>query len=210
MPGGVAGPLRGIILAGGAGTRLGGIPKGLEPVGGRRMLDRVADALREALGREPLLVTADPGGPDWGFETVADRYPGAGPLGGIATALEATAGPVLCTAWDMPFLSGALLARVATALEGVDLAAPESEGPRGIEPLAAACGPGALGPIQAAIARGDLRTVAFHPAVRIARIPLALVRTFGDPGRLFFNVNTPDDLARARAWADSPSAGLPG
>lgn len=210
MPGGVIRPVRGVILAGGGATRLGGIPKGLEPVGGARILDRVAAALREALGTEPLLIANDPAAGTWGFEVAADRHPGAGPLGGIATGLAVTGGPVLCTAWDMPFLPPGLLRRIAGALTGADVVLPESDGPRGIEPLAAGYGPEALGPIREAIARGDLAAVAFHGAVRITRIPLAEVRGFGDPARVFLNVNTPDDLARARAWADSPSPGLPG
>ena len=37
----------GVILAGGAASRFGGLPKGLERVDGRRIIDRVASALRE-------------------------------------------------------------------------------------------------------------------------------------------------------------------
>jgi len=48
--------VRGVILAGGGATRFEGRPKGLELVGGRRILDRVADELADALGAPPLLV----------------------------------------------------------------------------------------------------------------------------------------------------------
>lgn len=198
--------VRGAILAGGAATRLGGIPKGLEIVGGRRILDRIIDALHAALGTDPLLIANDPAAATWssGLDVFPDRYPGTGPLGGIATALEAADGPVLCVAWDMPFLDPGLLRHVAAGLADADVSIPESEGPRGVEPLAAAYAPSALPPIRHSLALGLLTAVGFHATIRLARTPLALVRSFGDPARLFFNVNTAADLARARDWAASP------
>ena len=209
MPGGVTPPVRGVILAGGGASRLGGIAKGLEMVGGRRMLDRVAGALRAALGGEPLLVANDPGAATWdpALEVVADRHPGTGPLGGIATGLEAAGSDILCVAWDMPFVEPGLIRMIAAGLAGADACLPESPGPRGLEPLAAAYARSALGPITAAIGRGELAAVGFHSGARIARLPLAEVRRFGDPARLFFNVNTAADLARAGAWTASPSPG---
>ena len=41
--------------------------------------------------------------------------------------------------------------------------------------------------------------IAFHDAVRTVRFALDEVRAFGDPSRLFANVNSPDELA----WAES-------
>ena len=52
-----------------------------------------------------------------------------------------------------------------------------------------------------ALERGDLRAVGFHPAVRVNLLPEAMVRRFGEPERLFFNVNTADDLVRANGMA---------
>ena len=46
---------------------------------------------------------------------------------------------------------------------------------------------------------GDLKAISFHGDVRVGIVPLDQVRGFGDPDELFFNVNTPDDLARAEA-----------
>jgi molybdopterin-guanine dinucleotide biosynthesis protein A len=43
----------------------------------------------------------------------------------------------------------------------------------------------------------DYRAVGFHDAVRVGHLPLEAVSRFGDPATLFFNVNTPDDLAQA-------------
>jgi molybdopterin-guanine dinucleotide biosynthesis protein A len=49
------------------------------------------------------------------------------------------------------------------------------------------------------LARGDLRAIAFHDAVRIGTLSLDRVQAFGDPAELFFNVNHPADLERAEA-----------
>jgi molybdopterin-guanine dinucleotide biosynthesis protein A len=185
-------------MAGGGATRYGGIPKGLLEVGGRRILDRVVDALRAATGQAPILVANAPDADGWHPDLAvhADVVPGRGALGGILTAVEAAA-PVLCVAWDMPFVSAGLLAALAALLGDADVAAPESGSRRGIEPLCAAYGP-ACGPaIRAALARDDIRAIAFHADVRVSLLPRETVLQYGDPGVLFFNVNTPDDLARA-------------
>ncbi|PYO61669.1 MAG: hypothetical protein DMD28_08480 [Gemmatimonadetes bacterium] len=71
--------MRGAVLAGGAARRYGGLPKGLEEIGGRRILDRVADAVAAATGAPPLLVANDPRAPSWrtDLRTVPDVRPGA-------------------------------------------------------------------------------------------------------------------------------------
>jgi molybdopterin-guanine dinucleotide biosynthesis protein A len=167
-------------------------------VGGRRILDRVVDGLERATGQLPLLIANAPDAAHWrpDLVVVPDVLPGHGSLGGILTAVE-TAGAALCVAWDMPFVPSGLLAALTDLLADADAAVPESDSRRGLEPLCAAYGP-ACGPaIRAAIARGDARAIGFHAEVRVARLPRAAVLQYGDPAVLFFNVNTPDDLARA-------------
>lgn len=186
------------MIAGGQASRYSGAAKGLLEVGGRRILDRVVDSLERATGRLPILVANAPEAARWrpDLAVVPDVLPGQGALGGILTAVE-TAGSVLCVAWDMPFVPADLLAALGARLAGADAALPESGSRRGLEPLCAAYGP-ACGPaIRAAVARGDARAIAFHGDVRVARLPRATVLQYGDPAVLFFNVNTPDDLARA-------------
>lgn len=133
-----------------------------------------------------------------------DVLPGQGSLGGILTAVEAAA-PVVCVAWDMPFVPPQLLAELCAMLgAGADVAIPESGSRRGVEPLCAAYGP-ACGPaIQAALARGDHRAVGFHGAVRVVRLPPERVLQYGDPEVVFFNVNTPEDLVRGEALCRAP------
>jgi molybdopterin-guanine dinucleotide biosynthesis protein A len=193
--------VRGAVLAGGAARRYGGRPKGLVAVGGRRILDRVVDAVAAVTGATPLLVANAPEGPTWrpDLRTVADTRPGYGSLGGIYTAIQAGPEPVLCVAWDMPFVTPELLAALAQGSAAYDAFLPESDGRRGVEPLCAVYGP-ACGPaIERQLERGDLRAIGFHTDVSVGTLPLERVQAFGDPAVLFLNVNTPEDLKRAEA-----------
>ncbi len=207
----------GVILAGGGATRFGGRPKGLETVAGERIIDRVARALR-LVTDDLLLVANAPEARTWlpGVRTVADVRPGEGALGGLHAALacagdassvgasiaafaDGTPSDVLVVAWDMPYVSAALLGVMRARGEAgdVDAVLPESDGSRrGVEPLCAWYSARCLAPITAALDAGDRRVIAFLDAVRVARVPLEEVRRFGDPDRLFGNVNTADDLVR--------------
>jgi molybdopterin-guanine dinucleotide biosynthesis protein A len=202
--------VRGAILAGGGATRFGGKPKGLEMVGGERILDRLVRAMTAALGEPPLLVANAPDAASWRPElrTVADVRPGFGALGGIYTAVMEAPAPVVCVAWDMPFVSEALIGTLAKGLERCDAMLPQSDGRRGVEPLCAAYGPACREAIAASMAAGDLRAIGFHDRIRVGILPLDQVRTLADPDLLFFNVNTADDLAKAdqlwRRHASSP------
>ena len=191
------------MLAGGAARRYGGTPKGLLTVGNRRILDRVVDAVQAVTGERPLLIANAPDAASWrpDLETLPDVRPGLGTLGGIYTAVTASAGPVLCVAWDMPFVPEGLLRllRDRMATDTYDAVLPESSGRRGLEPLCAVYGPACAPAIARRLDQGDLMAISFHADVRVGIVPLAEVRRFGDPDELFFNVNTPDDLARAEA-----------
>ena len=194
------------MLAGGAARRYGGRPKGLLAVGGRRILDRVVDAVAAVTGGAPLLVANAPDALTWrpDLQTTPDVRPACGSLGGIYTALAARdTGPVLCVAWDMPFVSpGLLRALVDGAVQGgfdAFLPASDGGGRRDVEPLCAVYGPACRAAIERRLDAGDLRAISFHDDVRTGILSLADVRRFGEPARLFFNVNTPEDLAKAEA-----------
>ena len=201
----------GVVLAGGQALRYGGRPKGLERVGGARVIDRVADALARAAD-DLLLVANDPAAGDWlpGVRVAADVRPGCGSLGGIHAALVHAPGPALVVAWDMPFVPAALLAALRALGEGADAAVPESDSRRGLEPLCAYYGPACIAAIERRLDGGDRRVIGFYDDVRVARLPAEDVRRFGDPARLFMNVNSPDELALAERYATSPAAAAGG
>jgi molybdopterin-guanine dinucleotide biosynthesis protein A len=201
--------VRGAILAGGGATRFGGKPKGLERVGGERILDRLVQVMRSALGELPLLVANAPDASEWhpGLRTVADVRPALGALGGIYTAVIESPAPVVCVAWDMPFVSESLIHGLAEGLDRHDAVLPESTGRRGVEPLCAAYGPACAEAIAQSLAAGDLRAIGFHDRIKVGILPLEQTRSLEDPELLFFNVNTADDLARAdQLWRQRASS----
>ena len=179
------------------------MPKGLERVHGDRMLDAVARALGEAA--DALLLVANAGGSDrWlpGVATVPDVIPDLGSLGGLYSALASSGGSdVLVVAWDMPFVTAALLRALRDRGEGGDVEAVVPRGDArhgGGEPLCAWYAAGCLTTAERLVRDGERRAGALAAAVRTAWLDPS---PFGDPARLFVNVNTPAELAHARALA---------
>jgi molybdopterin-guanine dinucleotide biosynthesis protein A len=201
--------VRGAILAGGGATRFGGRPKGLEVVGGERILDRLARVMTEALGEPPLLVANAPDAPNWrpDLRTISDSKPGYGALGGIYTAVLNAPAPVVCIAWDMPFVSEPLLQALADGLTHFDAVLPESSGRRGVEPLCAGYGPACAEAIAASLGQGDLHAIGFHRRIRVGTLSLDQVEALADPELVFFNINTAEDLTRAdQLWRQRASS----
>ena len=91
--------------------------------------------------------------------------------------------------------------------DDADVAVAESDSRRGVEPLCAFYAAACLAPIERTMAAGDRRVVGFYDAVRVARLPADQVAAYGDPAWMFMNVNTPDDLARAEAYAATAHGG---
>jgi molybdopterin-guanine dinucleotide biosynthesis protein A len=193
----------GAVLAGGLSTRFGS-PKALAMIAGRTALRRVADAMVE-VGSTVIVVANDPSLADGsGLRIVPDEVPGEGPLGGILTALRIAEAEgmrgALCVACDLPFVSAAMLRLILADAED-EIVVPESPGRRGFEPLCAYYPIAALPAVEAALNAGERAPHRLLERVPHRRIPLAAVRAVGDPEVLFFNLNTPEDLARAQRIA---------
>jgi molybdopterin-guanine dinucleotide biosynthesis protein A len=193
--------VRGAVLAGGLASRFEGKPKGLEKVGGERIVDRVARAVEQAVGERPVLIANAANAQSWcpDLRVVPDLLPGRGSLGGIYTAVGAGDGPVLVVAWDMPFVPVSLLQALVAGVDGYDVFLPESGGKRGVEPLCGVYGPACAGAIRGRLDQEDYRAIGFHDRVRAGSLPLAEVSAHGDPAMLFYNVNTAQELAEAEA-----------
>jgi molybdopterin-guanine dinucleotide biosynthesis protein A len=177
-----------IVLAGGRARRLDGAPKPQLPVGGRRLLDRVVDAV---LGAARVVVV----GPEQAVEHPVlwrrEDPPGGGPVAAVAAGLDATSAEVvLLLAADLPWIAPAvpvLLAAVPPAGAAV-LTDPDGRA----NYLAAAWRRAALadalarvGPVQGAPMRALL-----------AGVPVVAVRDDAGWGR---DCDTWEDLAQARA-----------
>jgi len=190
----------GVIQAGGQSTRMGGRAKALLELGGRRIIERVLAALAPAVD-DVLVVTNTP--ELYAFldlPMVADVYPDHGSLGGIYSGLEAAPGhAALTVACDMPFLHPGVVKLVASRAGEGDVVIPRVGSQ--LETMHAAYGKACLPHIAERLVAGQLKIVDFFARVRVVEIAEADVARFRDPRVAFMNVNTPDELERARALA---------
>src|SRR5258708_32287840 len=117
----------GVIVAGGQGSRMGGVDKGLQPFRGRPMAAHAVERLAPQV--DELLINANRN-PEayaqFGHRVIADEIEGfAGPLAGFERGLAHATGELAITVpCDSPFLPADLVARLRAALErdGADLA----------------------------------------------------------------------------------------
>jgi molybdopterin-guanine dinucleotide biosynthesis protein A len=167
-------------------------------LGNTALLDRVHNALRSRCAE--ILVVGAGGYALSRARHVTDLRPGEGPLAGIETGLLAASHrSVFVAAGDMPFLTGDLISYLLGLLSDHIPAVVPCLGERP-HPLCAAYGREVQPAVSAALDRG-VRSVRELlrglPGVRY--VGEGELRCFGDPNLLLTNVNSPEDLARARA-----------
>jgi len=184
------------IQAGGSSSRMGR-DKAFVELNGRPLIEHVIRRIAN-LGDETLIVTNQLRAySHLGLRTVPDAVSGTGALVGLYSALCAAQGDtVLVVACDMPFLNRALLEHQLRLAPQADAVVPRHQSQ--YEPLHAvyirrACLPALEESLQA----GEERVVSFYPRVRVLPVDEAVLDRLDPSGLSFFNVNTPQDLARA-------------
>ena len=185
------------ILAGGRARRLGGQDKRALRIGPTTILERQLAAL-DGLVDRVIVVGGDPvAGSSPRPAVVPDWLPNAGALGGLYTALcEAAGSHVLVLACDLPFVTTALLARLISLADSeCDAVVPRSTD--GLQPLCAVYARDLADEVRGRIESGRLKIQDLLGAIRVREFGPAEVAAFDADGRLFFNVNTPNDLAEA-------------
>lgn len=172
-----------------------GRPKAGVELAGHPLIAYPVTAAVEA-GLEPFVVAKHGSAlPDLACPVTYEPDEPVHPLTGILAALDAAGGPdVLVLGCDMPFLSAGLL----RALAGhVAPAAAELDGR--LEPLLAVYGRRDKPPLARMLEeRLPLRKAL--DALEPERLDEEWLARFGDPARLAFSVNRPEDLARAARW----------
>ena len=198
-------PTLGVVLAGGLARRMGGVDKPMQRMGGRSLLERVVERLSPQCDRLILNANGDPSRfAAFGLPVVADGladFPG--PLAGILAALEWTAANRPDIAWvvsvaaDCPFLPGDLVSGLhrARAAENAELAVAASGGQT--HPVIGLWNVGLGQALRQALVVEDIRKISRWTA----RYRLACATWPIEPIDPFFNVNTPEDIARAETLA---------
>lgn len=193
----------GIILAGGRAQRMGGGDKPLQMLGGESLLARAAARLGPQVAALALSANGDAARfSSYGMPVLPDPLPGApGPLAGVLAALdwaaEGGATAVVSVAGDTPFLPEDLVPQLLFAAEtaGTGLALAATRGADGALCLHPTAG---LWPVAL---RDELRAAldAGTRKVRLWAAQHGAATALFPEGRCdpFFNINTPEDLARA-------------
>jgi molybdopterin-guanine dinucleotide biosynthesis protein A len=192
----------GVVLAGGLALRLGGGDKGLLPLDGRTILDHVIERLGPQVAALALNANGDPARfARFGLTVLPDTLPGhPGPLAGVLAGLDWAAErgdeAIVTAAADTPFLPEDLVPRLLLAAETAGAPIALAATPDGRHPTFGLWPVALRHDLREALAKGTRKVTdwADRHGAATARFP----DTPYDP---FFNVNTPEDLARARALA---------
>jgi molybdenum cofactor guanylyltransferase len=190
--------IAGLILAGGAGRRMGGTDKAMLLVGGRRLVELCRERLAPQVH---ALAVSGNGNPDrfrpFGLQVLPDDAGDQGPLAGIVAGLgwaERIGATALATvAVDTPFFPADMVQRLVDAGGLIGVAMAESDGR--LHPTCALWHRPAWPQVLAAYSGGTrgLQRVAGLVGLRRAE--------FADAADAFFNINSPTDLAKAQIRA---------
>jgi molybdopterin-guanine dinucleotide biosynthesis protein A len=188
--------ITGFVLAGGKSSRMGR-DKARLSVDGRTLLETALEAARAVAGN--VFILGDPALYGAYAPTIADVFPGCGPLGGIHAALARTRTEFnLMIAVDTPFLSAGLLRYLAgRALQArAMVTAPEINAYP--QPLCAVYSRAFLPIAEQALKTGAYKIVPLFPEAGTLLIREAELKQVAFTAEMFENLNTPEDLERAR------------
>ena len=163
------------------------------------MLLRIARLVESVTGTPASIIGNLNGVDSGGLPTIADEWPGAGPLGGIATALGASKALWnLIVACDLPYLTKPWLEfLVHRALASpADAVLPTNT--RGAEPLCAMYNKRSEAAIRAALARGVRKVTDGLADSLVELVDPFEWKAFDSEGLLFKNMNSPEDYEEAR------------
>ena len=187
-------PVAGVVLAGGHASRMGGRDKAFAAVEGEPIAVRAVRIFR-SLFAQVLVSTNRPerfAGLD--VQTVADQFPGCGPLAGIHAALLASRYPhVFVAACDMPGLDPDVIRFLLGRVGSADAVVPCWDGD--VEPLHAVYAVGALREIEAHLRAGQNAVRDVLRRLRVDYVSEAEMRAVRGAARSLTNVNTPEELA---------------
>jgi molybdopterin-guanine dinucleotide biosynthesis protein A len=191
-----------IILAGGRSSRLGQ-NKALQVIEGKSLIQWVVDRLA-ILSTEIIIATARgktiPCSSSVKIKTVADIYPGKGPLVGIYSGLIASSSSqAIVVGCDTPFLSVGLLEYMTQICSTFDAVIPRLKNE--LEPLCAVYSKNCLDLIQGLLKQDERQIRKLFSMVKVKYIEEDEINRFDPEYLSFFNVNSQADLDRARKLA---------
>jgi molybdopterin-guanine dinucleotide biosynthesis protein A len=185
--------ITGLILAGGQGSRMGGVDKGLQLLGGKPMVAHVIARLQPQV--DEVLINANRNAESYarfGHRVIADEIPGfAGPLAGFERGLANAKGELMVTVpCDSPFLPEDLVARLRAALESADAQLAVVRTGAQPHPVFCLMRTDVAPSLVAFLASGQRKIDLWYASLAVAEVD------FGDEEQAFRNINTPEELAQ--------------
>jgi len=190
----------GLILAGGKGSRMGGVDKGLQAFRGKRLVDHVYERFAPQVGG--VIINANQNHEEYksfGVRVVSDAIGGyAGPLAGLHAGLSISKRPFLATVpCDSPFLPADLIERLYQRIDetGAELAvAKTGEQPH---PVFSLVRRGVLDHLAEFLKGGGRKIDAWYATLNVVEV------AFDDEPDAFSNINTREEL---QTWESAPPA----
>src|SRR6059036_2355255 len=170
----------GVIVAGGRALRMGGRDKAFAAVGGEPIAVRTIRLFHDLFPQVLVASNRPERFRGLGVETVADRFPGCGPLAGIA-------------ACDMPGLDPDVIRFLLARIGGADAIVPRWEGD--VEPLHAIYAARCLAAMEASLRAGRYAIRDFLGTIGVDYVSEAELRRVCGAAASLTNVNTPEELA---------------
>lgn len=193
--------ISGVILAGGESRRMQ-VNKAFLAEAGRPLIEIIREKVA-AVAAEVIIVTNDPTAylEVAADQIVTDLIPRRGPMSGIHAGLKAASfSAIFVTACDMPFITPSLINLLCRKMEETEAEAVVPFWQEKWQPLCALYHKSCLPAVERCLEEGRLKVTSFYPYIRVQPLTEDEIATVGDPQRLFFNVNRPEDWELARCW----------
>lgn len=184
--------ITGVILAGGASSRMGE-NKALLEIGGALLIEKVYAAMK-ALFSNVIIVTNTPELYEFiSCRKVPDIYPGAGSIAGLHAGLSASSTDrIFAAACDMPLLNADFIRFLCQSTEEGDAVVPLDRSGRP-EPLHALYAKSALNAMQQAIEGDDKSIIRLLGRLKTIMVVNELFRSIPGAEESFRNLNTPEE-----------------
>ena len=188
--------ITGIVLAGGKGSRIGGVDKGLQPLRGRPMVEWVLARFTPQVSE--IIINANQNVPlyaKYEHRVVPDQIGGfAGPLAGLHAALAAARTEwVVTVPCDSPFLPRDLVARLAAAAASANATLAVARTFDQPHPVFALVRTDVAPHLSAFLEGGGRKIDAWYATLAVVEV------AFDDEADAFRNINTAAELAAAHA-----------
>ncbi len=189
-------PVIGVILAGGAGRRLGGVDKGLINLNGQPLIEHVLARLKPQVNHILIIANRHKDSySEYGHPVISDRTSGfEGPLTGMLAGLhwaseKHSKAQCLFVPVDAPLLPDDLLNRLQEASSESELAAASNA--EGIQPVCCLIGTQQLERLEQDFEAGE------RSPYKWLQNNVAAIADFSDLDQTLWSLNTPEELQTA-------------